>query len=119
MSTIHTAPFDGAYKTFSWQGQPFRVEDWWDRIYGESWMWSKDNPAALKYAMRTIATGIPDDNEVVYGKDPHGLGHLVHISELKDGPAPPTAADMRAVFGEPVEGRDYDVMPDPPEGGVR
>lgn len=24
---------------------------------------------------------------------------------------PPSVADMRAIFGEPVEGRDYDVMP--------
>lgn len=29
-----------------------------------------------------------------------------------------TIQDMRAVFGEPVEGSDYDVMPDLPEGGV-
>lgn len=26
-------------------------------------------------------------------------------------PAPPTVSDMRQIFGEPVEGRDYDVMP--------
>ena len=30
----------------------------------------------------------------------------------------PSVADIRAVFGEPVEGRDYDTMPDLPEGGV-
>lgn len=28
-----------------------------------------------------------------------------------DADAPPTVSDMRAIFGEPVEGRDYDVMP--------
>lgn len=30
-----------------------------------------------------------------------------------DGAETTTVADMRAIFGEPVEGRDYDVMPAP------
>jgi hypothetical protein len=86
MSAIHAEPFHGAGKTFEWQGEPFEVEDWWDRVYGESWAWSKNNPAALTYAMRIMLTEIPDDDQVVYGKR-HGLGHLVHVSELAEGGA--------------------------------
>jgi len=82
MSTVHSAPFEGADETFDWGGQPFIAEDWWDRVYGESWAWSRNNPAALKYAFRLIGTDIPDDDEVVYG-NAGGLGHLVHVSELK------------------------------------
>lgn len=29
----------------------------------------------------------------------------------RDAEDPPTTSEMRAMFGEPVEGRDYDVMP--------
>lgn len=47
MNTIHTMPFEGADKTYDWNGEPFIVEDWWDRLYGESWAWSANNPAAL------------------------------------------------------------------------
>lgn len=35
---------------------------------------------------------------------------LADALELVDA-APPTVSDLRAIFGEPVEGRDYDVMP--------
>lgn len=83
MSAIHAMPFDGAGETFDWGGQPFRVEDWWDRVYGEPWGTSRWNPAALKYAMRLVGSGIPDDDEVVFGKDASGIGHLVHVSELE------------------------------------
>lgn len=83
MSTIHAAPFDGAGTTFDWNGQPLCVEDWWDRIYGEFWAWSKNNRAAMVYAMRLIGTNIPDNDEVVYGTTSNGLGHLVHVSELE------------------------------------
>ena len=57
------------------------IEDWWDLLTGESWMWSKNNFAAMKYAMRGIPGKIPIDDEVVYGKL-GGLGHLIHVSEL-------------------------------------
>lgn len=30
---------------------------------------------------------------------------------VRDAEPTPTVTDMRAIFGEPVEGRDYDVMP--------
>lgn len=40
-----------------------------------------------------------------------------------DETMPPTVADMRQIFGEPVEGRDFDVMPQPspeePSGAER
>ncbi len=82
MSAIHTAPFEGAGKTYSLNGAPFRVEDYWDRVKGEPWGTSAWNPAALKYAMRIAFTSIPVDNEVVYGKDEVGIEYLVHVSEL-------------------------------------
>jgi len=65
-------------------GAVFRVEDWWDKITGSSWMFANGNPAAMKYAIRTGSTHtyeVPIDDEVVYGKI-GGLGHLVHVSEL-------------------------------------
>lgn len=66
-------------------GSNYRVEDWWDRVSGSSWMNARGNPACLVYAMRTgfSETPIPTDNEVLYGKV--GLfGHLVHVSEIED-----------------------------------
>lgn len=60
-------------------GAEFRVEDWWDRLTGGSWMSANGNPAAILYALRTA--GIPLDDEVVYGKI-GAFGHLVHVSEL-------------------------------------
>lgn len=64
-------------------GTEFRVEDYWDRVSGGSWMFAEGNPACLKYAMRTGLSGgnIPLDDEVVYGKI-GPFGHLVHVSEL-------------------------------------
>lgn len=65
-------------------GQPFDVEDWWDRVGGCSWMNAVGNPACLVYAMRTGFANhhVPSDNEVVYG---HlgSFGHLLHVSELE------------------------------------
>lgn len=66
-------------KDFS--GQDFEIEDWWENVYGESWMFSDGNPAALNYAFRAVITGLPIDNEVLYGKI-DGLGYLFHVSEL-------------------------------------
>jgi hypothetical protein len=62
-------------------GTEFRIEDYWDTLTGKSWMYSDGNPAALKYAMRSGMSGLPLDNEVVYGKI-GAFGHLVHISEI-------------------------------------
>ena len=66
-------------------GSDFRVEDWWDRVTGRSWMIANGNPAAIIYAMRSShqIRAIPTDDEVLYGKI-GSLGHLVHISEIED-----------------------------------
>lgn len=67
-------------------GADFHVEDYWDseRVGGGSWMDAVGNPACLKYAVRCALAGLPLDNEVLYGKDQYGLGHLVHVSEIED-----------------------------------
>jgi len=65
--------------------EEIRIEDWWDRVGGGSWMGAKGNPACLIYAMRSGLSSkinIPIDNEVLYGKI-NGLGYLVHIKELE------------------------------------
>ena len=67
----------------SFGGSEYRVEDWWDRVSGMSWMNANGNPACMIYGMRCGLSEIPIpiDNEVLYGKI-DGLGHLVHISEI-------------------------------------
>jgi hypothetical protein len=64
-------------------GSEYRVEDWWDRVYGSSWMDAQGNPAALVYALRSASQsyGVPLDDEVLYGKI-GPFGHLVHVSEI-------------------------------------
>lgn len=62
-------------------GDEFHLEDWWDRVSGDSWMFAQGNPAALIYGVRGGLGGLPIDDEVVYGKV-GGLGHLIHVSEL-------------------------------------
>lgn len=64
-------------------GAEFRIEDWWDRLLGKSWMVCDGNPAAIHYGMRSGLTELPIDNEVVYGKI-GAFGHLVHVSELSE-----------------------------------
>lgn len=67
-------------------GSKILIEDWWDRIYGSSWMFAQENPACLVYAVRTAFSKepIPSDDEVLYGHTKDGLGHLVHISEIEE-----------------------------------
>lgn len=84
---IHNAPHPYAGQTVnlrageSFGGVEFRLEDWWDRVSGASWMEDVfSNPACLNYATR-VAFRVPPDDEVVYGKV-DGLGYLVHVSEL-------------------------------------
>lgn len=82
---IHTEPHSLAGQTVDIKidGETLecRLEDWWDRVYGSSWMFADGNPAALKYAMRAGFAGLPVDNEVVYGKV-GAFGHLIHVSEI-------------------------------------
>jgi hypothetical protein len=63
-------------------GAQYQVEDYWDRLTGESWMTVRGNPAAIHYAMRSVDNFLPIDDEVLYGKIGH-LGHLVHVSEIE------------------------------------
>lgn len=63
-------------------GQEICIEDWMDRVIGQSWMHANGNFACMKYAMRSGFAGLPTDNEVLYGKIGH-LGHCVHISEIE------------------------------------
>lgn len=66
-------------------GDLFQVEDYWDRLTGGSWLYANGNPACLDYAVRLACSGLPLDDEVVYGKV-RGLGYLVHVTEL-DAPS--------------------------------
>ena len=62
----------------------FVVEDWWENVYGQSWMTSNGNPAAFEYASRIgFSEHFPSifSNDVVYGKI-DGLGHIFHVVEL-------------------------------------
>lgn len=78
----HSEPHPLAGQTIqTTDGDEYRVEDWWDRVSGGSWMNATGNPAALAYAMRNALVGLPVDDEVVYGKVGN-LGHIAHISEL-------------------------------------
>lgn len=62
-------------------GMEFRVEDWWDRVAGQSWRDSSKNgnPAAVHYQTRPGCS--PCNDEVLYGKI-GSTGHLVHVCEI-------------------------------------
>lgn len=62
-------------------GMDFIVEDWWQNVYGKSWMLSDGNFAAVKYGVHAAMANLPIDNEVLYGKI-DGFGALFHVSEL-------------------------------------
>jgi hypothetical protein len=91
--TTHSTPHDLAGKTVTLapaspnaeihDGVEFTVEDWYDRVTGQSWMFAEGNPTAIKYALRTGFGGgkVPVNDEVVYGKIGN-LGHIVHTTEL-------------------------------------
>lgn len=89
---IHTEPHPLAGQTveIKIEGETleYRLEDWWDRVHGSSWMFSDGNPAALKYAVRAALrepASLPLDDEVVYGKVDI-FGHLIHVSEIVTQP---------------------------------
>lgn len=63
------------------QERETRIEDWWDRVAGFSWMHADGNPACLIYAARSGFSHLPIDNEVVYVKY-GGIGVLLHASEV-------------------------------------
>jgi len=62
------------------------IEDWWDRVSGESWRTSAEEgvQAACVYAARLVEDDdIPRDNQVLYGKLGN-MGCLVHESEIAE-----------------------------------
>ena len=63
-------------------GSEFRVEDWWENVGGKSWQACEGNPACMVYGIRSGLSGLPLDDEVLYGKI-GPFGHLVHYSEIE------------------------------------
>lgn len=63
------------------EGQQYRLEDWWDKLTGGSWGDAAGNPAAIDYAIRAALEGMPGDDEVVYGHI-GSFGKLIHVSQL-------------------------------------
>lgn len=81
---IHPTPHALAGQTGSLKdGRTLQVEDWWDRVAGQSWQFSQ-TPAAFNYALRTSIDALPLDNEVIYGHDAQGIGHLAHATEIAE-----------------------------------
>jgi hypothetical protein len=85
--SIHTQAHHLAGKTVAivsgaLAGSEYRVEDWWDRLAGKSWMYCDGNPACIDYALRSSRDGLPTDDDVVYGKV-GPVGKLVHVSQLE------------------------------------
>jgi len=60
----------------------YYIEDWWDRVAGESWRDARGNPAVLQYAARVAANRLPSNDDVVYGKV-GALGYLLHVTEVE------------------------------------
>jgi hypothetical protein len=64
-------------------GSAYRIDDWWDKLTGKSWMDAEGNPAAWHYALRSGRAGLPIDDDVVYGLV--GMfGVLMHVSEIEE-----------------------------------
>lgn len=91
MTAVHEAPHPNAggpvevsteVNSVAYVGEA-RLEDWWDRVSGGSWMHADGNPAAMIYGLRAAMSSLPLDDEVVYVKI-NSMGHLLHVSELMD-----------------------------------
>ncbi len=63
------------------QGEEYEVEDWWENVGGQSWMYCNGNQDCLEFAVRSACEDTPMDNDVVFGKI-GGLGKLIHVSQL-------------------------------------
>lgn len=86
MIHFEASQFTGEKVRVKPDGMDFKVEDWWDRVYGQAWSFAALNDgnfAALAYGSRAAQQDLPQDNEVLYGKDMGGLGHLIHVSEIE------------------------------------
>ena len=81
---IHDEPHRMAGKTVKLSsGEKYVIEDWADRVLGQS-VWAADgNPAAIEYAVHRYIDGLPIDDNVLYGKI-GWLGHIRHVSEIVD-----------------------------------
>ncbi len=80
VAPFHNRPDDTEFEV--------QIEDWQDRVMGQSWMFCDGNPAAMFYAIRTGLAGhadVPLDDEVVYTRDHYThLSNLVHVNEITD-----------------------------------
>lgn len=81
---VHKSSHPLAGKTVTLKnGAKYRVEDWADRVLGES-VWRADgNPAALKYAIRRAKENLPIDENTLYGKC-GPFGEIIHCSEIAE-----------------------------------
>lgn len=83
---VHSSPSPLSRKTVTVDmghgPERYEVEDYWDRVSGDSWMNSAGNFAVMNYAVRSGVAGLPIDDEVLYGKI-NSLGYLVHVSEVR------------------------------------
>lgn len=106
-------------------GHDVEVVDWYERTNGgSSWRSSiDDDPRAQGYSVRRGLGGLPDDDEVLFGRV-DGMGQLVHLTEIEGATAPhqtrtgPALPDLRAVgqdcpaCGGPIQETDLvAVMP--------
>jgi hypothetical protein len=89
-------------------GHDVLVVDWYDRTGGGA-RWSEtvgSDPRATGYAVRRGLAGLPDDDQVLFGRI-DGMGQLIHVTEIegevdqaRPDPRGPQAADDQAV-GQP------------------
>lgn len=66
-----------------YRGKIFKVQDYWDRLTGLSWIIARGNSTCLDYGRRVDKENLPMDNEVLFGH----IGHrslLMHVSDLID-----------------------------------
>ncbi len=89
MSIFHTSEFPGAGKTYTIKscdpvlnGATIRVEDYWDRVMGSEFWTSAIHPMGPRFMLRREQARFPMNEEIVYGKDQHGFGVMVHVTEL-------------------------------------
>lgn len=87
--TLHRKPHPLAGQTVviasgTYAGHHFTIEDWWDRVSGESWIDCEETPLCAEYAMRAGADFDPFDDDVVYGH----FGILEKIMHVRHLPTP-------------------------------
>lgn len=63
----HPHPHELAGQTVLWGAYAFKVQDWWDRVSGQSWNDVPRKGPELTYALQMRRAGVPADDEVVVG----------------------------------------------------